>query len=243
MMSRYIVVFYCLIAISFLPSPYALANDQAEHRVVVELFTSQGCYSCPPADEFLGDIAAKPGVIAFACHVTYWNYLGWRDTFSSSFCDQRQARYQRYMGRNNVYTPQMVVNGSYQGLGSDRRLMSAIIERLQQKPSMASITITSQGDQLHVDLPDIALTHPVQLWLLAVSGKQQLPIRRGENGGKTLNYYQPVLASQELGMWSGRGQQLNRTITPVDDVKQWVVLAQSASLGPIVAAGVVNAPK
>jgi len=97
--------------------------------VVVELFTSQGCSSCPPADSYLGELARRPDVLALAFHVDYWNYIGWTDPFASKLASQRQREYAKHLNLRYVYTPQMVVNGASEGVGSERGVISMLITR------------------------------------------------------------------------------------------------------------------
>ena len=207
---------------------------------VVELFTSQGCYSCPPADEYLGELAQRDDVIALACHVTYWNYIGWKDTFSSAFCDNRQKHYQPALvdGYRGVYTPQMVVNGRYAGVGSRTRLIDRIIDydRAQQSP-VVPLALQREGNTLLINLPEASLSTARHIFLLGTTGTHLLPISRGENAGKRLPYVNPIEHQQSLGTWKGKAQQRSVNLPADKSIREWVVIVQEDPIGSIIAAG------
>lgn len=230
-----------LLLTTFLLSVYSHADEQ-KPPVVVELFTSQGCYSCPPADEFLGELAHEPELITFACHVTYWNYLGWKDTFSQQFCDQRQRAYQSVLlgGRRGVYTPQMVVNGRYGGVGSRQGDIRYLInaDRHNNTPVQA-MGLKIEGQQLTLKLAPELHKGEQQLILLGTTGVHLLPINRGENAGKRLTYINPAEYIQPLGQWDGKAT-MSVDLPERPDVKHWVVLLQQWPLGEIIAAGKIG---
>jgi hypothetical protein len=159
--------------------------------VVVELFTSQGCASCPPADALIHDIANDPAmrgrVIPLAFHVDYWDSLGWRDPFSSADWTQRQARYARTMRLSSAYTPQAVVNGSRQVVGSDRAAMSAALEKASNEKPSGEIALTARRDgnsliaTIHANVPATD-----DLMLAIVEDGVTTKIEHGENAGRTI---------------------------------------------------------
>ena len=201
--------------------------------IVVELFTSQGCNSCPPADALLGELAQRPGVLALALHITYWNDLGWKDPFSQEQFDARQRDYARQPGLRGTYTPQMLVNGSVDVVGSQR----ASVERaLQQAHPLALIAVQPQGGELALTLP--ALNRPCDcvLTLFGVQSAARTPVGRGENGGRTLQEYQIVRSMQPAGSWKGGAQVLH--VTPRKaDADSYAILAQERTTGRLIAAG------
>lgn len=216
----------------------------AERVNVVELFTSQGCYSCPPADVFLGELAEREDVITLACHVTYWNYLGWKDTFSQPFCDNRQRHYQSVLrGYKGVYTPQMVINGRYGGVGSQRRRIEGLLtaDHRQQTP-VSRIQLAVKQQKITVQLPAKTAQSPKkqQLFLLGTSGNHVLPIHSGENSGKQLPYFNPVEYVQNMGQWDGDAATLQWALPADARIKDWIVIAQEWPVGEIIAAGKVN---
>lgn len=223
------------------------ANEESRAPTVIELYTSQGCYSCPPADALLGELAKKDDVIALSCHVTYWNYLGWKDTFSRSFCDNRQRQYQRALvgGSRGVYTPQMIINGRYGGVGSRWQTIRGLLKADQQRqPALLPIGLTQQPQQLSIDLPQIPVDssklfghRQIQLFLLGTTGEHLLPINRGENSGKQLPYFNPVEYVKDLGQWNGQLKNIQERLPDDPRIKEWVVLAQASPIGGVVAAG------
>jgi hypothetical protein len=255
-------VFYRLFPLFLLISSVSSTADiPAKPLTVVELFTSQGCYSCPPADEYLGELDDQAQVITLSCHVTYWNYLGWKDTFSRPFCNNRQRQYQSTLkgGEKGVYTPQMVINGRYGAVGSRRSKVEAIIAADHQYETavssiMVNIKDTADGMILTAQLPSIqndktALTtaKPIkqQLFLFGTTGKHLLPITSGENGGKQLPYINPVEYVENKGEWDGKAKSVEwllpkgRSTEALKNtvIKDWVVVAQQWPLGEIKAAG------
>ncbi|HQZ13284.1 MAG TPA: DUF1223 domain-containing protein [Devosia sp.] len=175
-------------------------------RAVVELFTSQGCSSCPKADAMLKDMAAKPDIIALAYHVDYWDYVGWSDTFGSKAHSDHQRDYAESWGSSRIFTPQMVVNGKKGVVASrSRDVGSAIDAATLQLP----VALKSAGDTLEIDIPaDPRFTDGV-VWLVTFIDHADVKIGRGENEGKTIGYSQIVTGRQVLGMWEpGAGAHL-----------------------------------
>jgi len=241
MMRSALFVLTCLCSLlSF--NTYAADNEKPA-ITVVELFTSQGCYSCPPADTLLEKIDLQDNTITLSCHVTYWNYLGWKDTFSKSYCDNRQRVYQSALkGNRGVYTPQMVINGRYGAVGSRERTVGQAMTIMARENRIEAVDLqlnTSNG--LVISLPkimgDTAQSQAHQLILLGTTGTQTVPINRGENGGKTLDYHNPIAVVEHLGRWDGAQKTLSQAIDKHAGVKEWVVLAQTWPIGEIVAAG------
>jgi hypothetical protein len=221
----------------------ALAESDAP--VVIELFTSQGCYSCPPADKLLGELKDVGNLIVLACHVTYWNYLGWQDTFSRQFCDDRQRNYQaQLIGNPGVYTPQVVVSGRYGAVGSRASRVKRLISLANTNTPARRIKLSIANDgQLKIELPDTQASQVHRLWLLGTSGSHLLPIVKGENGGKALNYHNPIEYVADLGSWTGHLKTLSKDVTENSNIQEWVVIAQTHPLGGIAAAGKLTLPQ
>lgn len=216
------------------------AEESQSPITVVELFTSQGCYSCPPADDLLAEIDNNANTITLSCHVTYWNYLGWRDTFAQSYCDNRQRVYQSALvGNRGVYTPQMVINGRFGTVGSRVQTVGRAIEILERENRIQPLGISLNANRLFINLPTLSVDtdEQHQLILLGTTGTHEVPISRGENGGKTLQYHNPIEVIENLGRWSGDEKVLTQRIARQPNVKEWVVLAQTWPIGEIVAAG------
>lgn len=174
----------------------AVPAPAAEPPIVVELYTSQGCNSCPPADRILRDLAARTGVLALSFHVDYWDYIGWKDSFAQPAFTERQRAYQRVLGARYVYTPQAVIAGAAEVVGSDRAKLEAAI-RSARRPSVA---ITHESGRLRVAG---GKDGPATLWLVHFDFRHEVDILRGENGGKRLAYAHVVREWTRLGAWNG----------------------------------------
>src|SRR6266513_5698335 len=159
----------------------------ADPRAVVELFTSQGCSSCPPADQIIGELAKDPNVIALSMPIDYWDYLGWKDTLADARFSARQKAYSRMRGDRDVYTPQAVVNGSVHLIGSDRAGIEGAIGETRKTDGVMSVpvSITLAGKQINVSVAASseapAATHG-EVWICSISKAVSMSIGRGENG-------------------------------------------------------------
>jgi hypothetical protein len=185
-----------LAAASFFPVAGAAAEPAP---VVVELFTSQGCSSCPPADRLLGELAGRDDVLPLSFHVTYWDRLGWPDTFGLEHSTRRQEVYADWLGQRRVYTPQMVIGGRIDVVGSARGRVLEAIELLKaHAPSGPALTVA--GDRLALGEGDQA---DAAIWLIGFDDHHDVIIERGENRGRTLRYHQVVRELSQLGQWHG----------------------------------------
>ena len=181
-----------------------MAGERAP--VLVELFTSQGCSSCPPADEVLARLEAQQPVkgaeiIVLSEHVDYWNYLGWKDPFSSAQFSTRQQQYGRHFGARGVYTPQMIVNGKAELIGSNERRARREIERVAQDQPASSVKITvDEAQAIHISVKLAgAGSSAATVWLAITEGGLSNPVRNGENGGRTLAHTGVVRRLQNAG--------------------------------------------
>jgi len=173
-------------------------------KVVVELFTSQGCSSCPPADKFLAELAERDDVIALSFHVDYWNYLGWPDPYSSAASTERQRSYRKTLGLRYVYTPQMVVGGADQAVGSGR---DAILAAIARRRGTARLPIGIS----HPAPGELAVTvgagprpdRPAAIMLFAYDRMHSTDVRRGENQGVRLVNRNVVRVQRRIGTWNG----------------------------------------
>jgi hypothetical protein len=180
----------------------------ADPRAVVELFTSQGCSSCPPADKIIGELAKDPSIIAMSMPIDYWDYLGWKDTLADSRFSARQKAYSQMRGDREVYTPQVIVNGSVHVIGSDRAGIENAIGATRKGDGVMSIpvTMTQSGKQLTVS---VAATNksPMamhgEVWICSISRSIPISIGRGENRGTEVTYHNVVRNLVKLGDWNG----------------------------------------
>ena len=181
----------------------------ADPRAVVELFTSQGCSSCPPADKIIGELAKDPSVIALSLPIDYWDYLGWKDTLADARFSARQKAYSHMRGDRDVYTPQVIVNGSAHVIGSDRdSIEGAIKDTTKSDGGVMSVpvTMTQAGKQITVSVA-ASNKGPVaahgEVWIGAVSKAVPISIGRGENRGREITYHNVVRNLLKVGDWNG----------------------------------------
>ncbi len=189
-----------------------LGNPGGAPLTVVELFTSQGCSSCPPADAFLGELAKRDDLLALSVHVDYWDYIGWKDPFASASNTQRQRDYASNFRLRYVYTPQMVIQGAFHATGSDRAKVLASIEKAA-KAKRVPVTFERKQGKIHVAIPGAHTTDEAAVWLALFDRKHETAIRRGENGGRTLRYYNVVRKMVRIGTWSGQEMKIPTGIT------------------------------
>ena len=207
----------------------------AQTPVVVELYTSQGCSSCPPADAFLGDLASRDDVIALALHVDYWDYLGWKDVFAHSRFTDRQKAYARSAGSKMIYTPQMIVAGvgRIPGLRADE--VGAMIRDKAARAATVRLALTREGGVLRIAAEaERPFARPVEVQLVRYTPRQTVRIERGENAGRTETYHNIVTAWEALALWPGDVPLALQAAAPGSDPV--VVIVQEPGPGPIIAA-------
>jgi hypothetical protein len=181
----------------------AAPADTPRRPVVLELFTSEGCSSCPPADAVLTELATHPDLLPLAFHVTYWDSLGWKDPFSLEAATARQRAYAATLGQDTVYTPELVVNGQRGVVGSDRAAVTAAIDAARREPSAPAILrLRGSSAGLAVDIGDGSGAAAV--WLIGFDRQHQTAVGRGENGGRTLLEANIVRSVRRIGTWSGK---------------------------------------
>jgi hypothetical protein len=219
-----------------------------EPRAVIELFTSQGCSSCPPADKLLGDLAKDPKLIPLSLAIDYWDYLGWKDTLAVPGHAKRQKAYSHMRGDNEgVYTPQAVVNGSVQALGSDRAAIEHAIADSRYNATTLSVplVLTLDNGRLTVAAPGGANEPSAEVWLCPVSKSVAVTVGRGENSGTTLTYHNVVRRWMKLGVWDGKAATWSVPVTDfkTDGVDAVAVILQSgvaAAPGPMLGAAFMS---
>jgi hypothetical protein len=217
-----------LLSFAGLATP-AFAAD-ANHPVVVELFQSQGCSSCPPANRNVLAIADRPEVLALSWEVTYWDYLGWKDTFGHAAFTQRQYDYARSLGHDGVFTPQVVVNGRVDGVGSQPDELAGLIVRGDRGTSGPAVSLSDTQASIG------AGSGQAQVLLVRYDpALVQVPIHRGENAGETLPHRNVVHQVVLLGDWNGQPRQFTLPAAPRPGLRS-AILVQAGRTGPILAA-------
>ena len=223
-------------ALAFAWIAFAAPASAQSTPVVVELYTSQGCSACPPADKMLHELAKRDDVIPLALHVDYWDYIGWKDEFASPAHTERQKAYAAAMGSRSVYTPQMIVNGSDSIVGAKAmQLSEAILEHAMQ-PRAVELTLQRAGDVLTIRAAMIegAASEDMIVQVVRYTPSRSVQITRGENAGHTMHYANVVSALDIVAEWDG-SDGLDMT-TPVSGNDPVAVLVQKVGHGKIVAA-------
>jgi hypothetical protein len=217
-------------------------------RAVIELFTSQGCSSCPPADKLLAEMTQDPTLIPLSLAIDYWDYLGWKDTLALAGHGNRQKAYSRMRGDHDVYTPQAVINGSVQALGSDRDAIERAIAQSRSSAETLSLPLTLEIADGRLTVTAPAAKSEVasgEVWLCPVTRSVTVEISRGENKGHTFTYRNVVRRWVKVGMWNGQPATWS---IPVADIKTdgvdavAVVLQSGAASAPGVMLGAAFAP-
>ena len=224
------------LAAALIATLMALATPSVseDHPVVVELFTSQGCSSCPPADAILAELAQRKDVIALALHVDYWDYIGWKDEFATPAFTERQKASARMHDKPSVYTPQMIVGGRDTIVGVKPMRLADLIQAHGDKAPGARLTVRRAGDVVEVEVSGAVRAVPMVIEHVTYMPMRSVAIARGENAGRTLDYHNIVAGWTRVGEWSGGGV-FRAAITVSSDLPS-VILVQEAGPGPIVAA-------
>ncbi len=202
----------------------------AAHPVVVELYQSQGCSSCPPADVLVNELASRPDVLALSFAVTYWDQLGWKDIFAKPEFTARQWDYARAGRRSSVATPQTVINGRTAVNGADGARLSAALRDADRGTSGPAITVLPDGVLVGAG----PATRAAIVWLVRYDPRTlNVPIRAGENGGRTIPHRNIVRSLQQIGQWRGQAMRL---AVARDPRLAGALLVQQGPGGPIIAA-------
>jgi hypothetical protein len=224
------------LALALLALGAPASEPEPRSPVLVELFTSQGCSSCPPADALLAELADRPDVIALSLHVDYWDYLGWQDVFASPAFTRRQSAYARAHGDRSVYTPQMVVDGRVRVVGSRRDEVLAAVEAAAEVPPAAAIELSRRADRLEVRVSPAGARAPGGvLWFVTYHTPAPVKIQAGENAGRKVLYRNVARSWMKLGRWDGEGEARWSAPAPTEGVGVAVIL-QAKGVGPVLAA-------
>jgi hypothetical protein len=224
--------FLFALAAAFATTVAAQADDAP---VVVELFTSQGCSSCPPADKFMEVLAERDDVIALSLHVDYWDYIGWKDEFADPMHTKRQRAYANLAGRHSVYTPEMIVNGTSDIIGAKPMAVASAIQEHKATPRLIDLEVTRSGGQVSISARALSdLSDPMVVQMVRYQPERTSRITRGENAGKTIRYVNVAQDWEMLGVWDGRAPFFASAGLAGD--LPVVILVQLENGGPIVGA-------
>jgi hypothetical protein len=213
----------------------AVAPAGAEDVVVIELYTSQGCSSCPPADDFVAALSADPRLLPLALHVDYWDYIGWADKFAQGKFTDRQRAYAKAIGSRTIYTPQLIIGGQDRIEGFAPEETAEHLERHLALSTDVKLRVERKGDTLTIRAEaDPPLDEPVRVQLVRYVPEETVTIERGENAGKTITYRNIVTAWDGLGTWSG--QEPMEISVPFSGSQPGAVIVQSEGPSAILAA-------
>ena len=210
-----------------------LASAAPTHPVLVELFTSQGCSSCPPADKIAAELANDRNNLVVSFNVDYWDYLGWRDTLAKPEYSQRQYDYAKSRGDGSVYTPQMVINGTTHVVGSNLRNVKSQMAEAAAPTVKLALDITAKD--ISIEIPKQAYDGEAMLWLMAIEQRVTQKIERGENAGKDVVYINVVRNLVPAAMWKGgayQGSWMRNAVMP-HNCKSCIAVLQQNNVGPV----------
>jgi len=221
-------------------APVAAKEATLNQLRVLELYTSQGCAYCPPADRLLGQLSRKPGLMTLSFNVDYWDYLGWRDTLGRAAFSERQRDYARQRGNGRVYTPQMIIDGHAHVLGSDATAIKKILASLEPTggPDI-DIQLTDEGSaKLTIGAGASAPPKPADIFMATVVPRIKVRIETGENRGRSITYHNVVRDLVPIGVWDGSRQQLKLDPRMIlkGDIEACAVIIQEQGPGRILAA-------
>lgn len=218
----------------------AAAEDSARPPTVVELFTSQGCSSCPPADKLLYELADRADIVAISWHISYWDYIGWKDPFATEWSTERQTGYRGKLGRRYVYTPQMVIDGQHDVVGSRRAEVAKTIDASRREAAMripVALTRDAGTGELVIAFAARELERSLDIWLVGYSGVHETRVLRGENRGETLRNTHVARSLARLGTWDGAAGVLRVPLPAHEDIAGVALLLQEPGQGAIRGAG------
>jgi len=221
--------------------PAIAADDQL---TVIELFTSQSCYSCPPAEVYLGELAEEKHILALEYHVDYWDRLNygrhgrWKDVFSTPEMTERQRSYNAEIrNTRSVYTPQMVIDGRTETVGSRRREVQKLISNVRKddQPRVAVEVVTTANGGVTVSVGDVPDSQ-ADVWLVTFIREVTTKVVRGENHGKTLTNHNIVREVRRIGEWDGKMTAIDVTDLALEDGQSCAILVQDGKVGPVLGA-------
>jgi hypothetical protein len=240
-----LAVLFALVGAAGVVEAQQVAADLAasKPKPVVELFTSQGCSSCPAADALLARLATTDDLIALSLPVDYWDYLGWKDTLASPKFTERQRAYAQVRGDGAIYTPQVVVNGLAHVNGAEESQIKRALAKTEKAyaASFVPIHLSETDATLSIEVgaaPAGSAPKDANLWLAVIASRVEVPIRRGENEGKTIAYNNVVRELMPIGLWSGTALtvRLDRNTFMRPGTERCAVLLQQGRAGAILGA-------
>jgi hypothetical protein len=245
MLQRTLTALAFSLAASLFATAATDAGETAKTPVVVELFTSQGCDTCPPADAVLAQIADRKDVIALSLPVTYWDMLGWKDTLATDVNTRRQKAYAEAMGHGGVYTPQMIVDGTADMVGNRAQPVEAAIAAHQADSDAVRVSLQTTPAELHISVGSGPASGDATIWLFHIMSKAVVKVGAGENGGRTLAYRNVVRKVKSVGIWKGQAISLSlpRNDPAVPQHDAVAVVVQLGGYGKVLGAAMIGHPE
>jgi hypothetical protein len=225
------VIALCIVSLTFATSATAQTAVPVKPRAVIELFTSQGCSSCPPADKLITELSKDDSLIVMTLPVDYWDYLGWKDTLAHSAFTYRQKAYSSTRGDRQVYTPQAVINGGAHAVGSQRGEIDAAIKATRQQPGVLSVDLSLEKTPAGLKVSVAASPGLAgNIFVLPLVKERSVQIGRGENTGRSVTYTNVVRGVTRVGAWMGDAVSIDIPTSAIPaDADEVVVLLQSGS--------------
>jgi len=210
----------------------AASPPPAPEPVLAELFTSQGCSSCPPADQIWADLQKRQDLVAISFNIDYWDYIGWKDTLARRENTLRQQAYAKALGSRQVYTPQVIIDGKSDAVGNERKELLASIDAwvVQTRGKRLPIRLSQSGNVVQIHVPAGTAAEPATVWIAHTSSVRKVTITQGENSGRTMTYTNVVRDLASAGTWNGQAMTLQVPVQPrdkgeaTDGVAAWVQL-------------------
>jgi hypothetical protein len=228
----------CLTAVALVAFGQTASAADARRPVVVELYTSQGCSSCPPADALLARLADRKDVLALSLPITYWDMLGWKDTLATPANTKRQKAYAAAMGHGGVYTPQMIIDGVSDVVGSREQSVLDTIAARAADMQFVPVSLKLSSGELHVRI-GAAAHKPAQgatIWLFSISGHARVKIGAGENGGRDMTYRNIGRDVRAIGIWKGQPVSLDLPYPALSGDEALAIIVQKGGYGRIIGA-------
>jgi hypothetical protein len=220
----------------------SFAQGESRPVTVIELFTSQGCSSCPPSDEYLGELAKRPDIVALSFHVDYWDYIGWKDPYAAPQFTERQRGYARTLKQRYVYTPEMVVHGRAHDTGINRGVIRDLIAEAQKPnwPRVAVRIVDRGAAGVTAIMPRFEAPQPCDVWLVTYDPEHKTKVLRGENRGRDLTNVNVVRSLTLLAKWDGQPAELSIGPDKLGAARGVAILVQHPDLGPIMGAAALT---
>lgn len=240
---------FCVTVTAFLAgwvvsAPAPAFAEKVESPVVVELFTSQGCETCPPADRLLGSLAQRADVVALSLHVDYWDYIGWIDPFADPQHTARQRAYVNRLPGRHAFTPQIVIDGREQASGSREEAVTDAIQRAREERKLVQPRFEMNDDAPRLVIPKAEIDGPATIWLAIYNYEETTDVLAGENEGKRLLNYNVVHKMKRLATWTGEEIEIELDIERAVKAgyEACAVIIQRDDMGPVVGAVAMPLP-